>query len=77
MSSSSESRLLLPPEFSDSNHSACGASLNTNDDPESISRKVLEKVLLRKLDFRTAYLVLIYVLNQVRGIICPARRLHL
>jgi hypothetical protein len=73
MSSSSESRLLLPSDFSDSTPSAYGASLNTNDHPESISRKVSEKNLLRKLDFRTVYLVLIYVLNQVRDISCLVR----
>lgn len=63
----------MPSEFSDSTPSAYGASLNTNDDPESISRKVLERDLLRKLDYRTAYLVLIYILNQVRDISCPVR----
>ncbi|KAG2746262.1 MFS general substrate transporter [Suillus brevipes Sb2] len=65
MSSPSESRLLLPSEFSDPTPSTYGASLNTNDDSESVPRKVLEHRLLRKLDFRTAYLVLIYVLNQM------------
>ena len=57
----SESRLLLPMEISDSTP----LIYDTNDDPESVSRVVLEKSLLRKLDFRTVYLVLIYVLNQV------------
>jgi hypothetical protein len=33
-----------------------------------ISRKVVERNLLRKLDLRTAYLVLIYILNQVSNI---------
>jgi MFS family permease len=65
MSSPSESRLLLPPEFSDSTPSTYGVSLNVNDDSESTSRKVLERDLLRKLDIRTAYLFLIYVLNQM------------
>ncbi|KAG1748330.1 MFS general substrate transporter [Suillus paluster] len=66
MSSSrtSESRSLLPVEIDDSTPSAYGTSWNSNDDPETVSRKVLERNLLRKLDFRTAYLVLIYILNQ-------------
>lgn len=66
MSSPSESRSLLHLEVGESTQSAYGTSLNDNDDPESISRKVVERNLLRKLDFRTAYLVLIYILNQVR-----------
>lgn len=66
MSSASESRSLLPIEISDSTPLTYGTS-SINDDPESISRKVLEKSLLRKLDFRTVYLVLIYILNQVSG----------
>lgn len=53
-------------EVGESAQSSYGTSLNSNDDPESISRKILERNLLRKLDFRTAYLVLIYILNQVR-----------
>jgi hypothetical protein len=73
MSSPSESRLLLPSEFGDFTPPAYGASLNTNDNPESISRNVLERNILRKLDFRTAYLVLIYILNQVRNISCSVR----
>jgi hypothetical protein len=66
MSSTSESRSLLPIEISDSTPLICSSS----DDPESImiSRKVVERNLLRKLDLRTAYLVLIYILNQVSNI---------
>jgi hypothetical protein len=66
MSSTSESRSLLLIEISDSTPLICSSS----DDPESvmISRKVVERNLLRKLDLRTAYLVLIYILNQVGNI---------
>jgi hypothetical protein len=66
-SASSENRPLFPIEISDSTPLIYGS----NDDPESISRKDLERSLLRKLDFRTAYLVLIYILNQVSNI--PSR----
>ncbi|KAG2134832.1 MFS general substrate transporter [Suillus clintonianus] len=76
MSSPSESRPLLPPEFADPTPSTYGASLDSNDDPESISRKVLERNLLRKLDFRTAYLVLIYILNQMDRNNAAAARLR-
>ncbi|KAG1846094.1 MFS general substrate transporter, partial [Suillus subalutaceus] len=72
MSSPSESRLL----FGNSTPTAYGASLNTNDDPESISRIVLERNVLRKLDFRTAYLVLIYILNQMDRHNAAAARLR-
>ncbi|KAG2038363.1 MFS general substrate transporter [Suillus americanus] len=63
MSSPSENRLLLPSEFG--NATPYGALLNTNDNPESISRIALERNVLRKLDFRTMYLVLIFILNQM------------
>ncbi|KAJ8579702.1 MFS general substrate transporter, partial [Rhizopogon salebrosus TDB-379] len=62
-SASSERRSLLPIEINDSTPVAYHDS--NDDDPEFISRKVLERSLLRKLDFRTAYLVLIYILNRV------------
>ncbi|KAG0703843.1 MFS general substrate transporter [Suillus ampliporus] len=78
MSSSpaSESRPLLPLEIGDSAPSAYDTSWITDDDPESISRKVLERNLLRKLDFRTAYLVLIYILNQMDRNNAAAARLR-
>ncbi|KAG0702046.1 tartrate transporter [Suillus ampliporus] len=77
MSSPSESRSLLRPEFGGSTpSSAYGTSLNTNDDPESISRKVLERNLLRKIDFRVAYLVLIYILNVMDRSNAAAARLR-
>ncbi|KAG0704499.1 MFS general substrate transporter [Suillus ampliporus] len=72
----SESRLLLPSEIGDSTPSTYGTSCITNDDPESLSRKVLERNLLRKLDFRAAYLVLIYVLNQMDRNNAAAARLR-
>ncbi|OJA13861.1 hypothetical protein AZE42_08217 [Rhizopogon vesiculosus] len=76
MSSVSESRPLLPIEISDSTQFTYGAS-SSNDDPESIStREVLERSLLRKLDFRTAYLVLIYILNQMDRNNAAAARLR-
>ncbi|KAG2038366.1 MFS general substrate transporter [Suillus americanus] len=77
MSSPSESTWpLLPSEFGNSAPSAYGASLNTDDTPESISRNVLERNVLRKLDFRTAYLVLIYILNQMDRSNAAAARLY-
>ncbi|KAG2038362.1 major facilitator superfamily domain-containing protein [Suillus americanus] len=76
MSSPSENRSLLPSEFGESTPSAYGASLNPNDNPESISRIVLERNILRKLDFRTAYLVLIYILNQMDRHNAAAARLR-
>ncbi|KAG2134831.1 MFS general substrate transporter [Suillus clintonianus] len=72
----SENRSLLHLEIGDSTTSSYGTSLNSNDDPESISRKVLERNLLRKLDFRTAYLVLIYILNQMDRNNAAAARLR-
>jgi MFS family permease len=68
--------LLLPSEFGDFTPPAYGASLNANDNPESISRNVLERNILRKLDFRTAYLVLIYILNQMDRHNAAAARLR-
>jgi hypothetical protein len=65
MSSPSESSSLLHLEVGEFTQSAYSASLDSNGDPESISRNVVERNLLRKLDFRTAYLVLIYILNQM------------
>jgi hypothetical protein len=65
MSSPSESSSLLHLEVGEFTQSTYSASLDSNDDPESISRNVVERNLLRKLDFRTAYLVLIYILNQM------------
>jgi hypothetical protein len=63
-STGSESRSLSPIDISDST-----PLIHDSDvDPEFISRKVLERNLLRKLDFRAAYLVLIYILNQVSNI---------
>lgn len=62
--STNESRSLLPIDVSDSTPFTYGTS-GSDDDPESVSRKGLERSLLRKLDFRTAYLVLIYILNQM------------
>ncbi|KAG0702045.1 MFS general substrate transporter [Suillus ampliporus] len=72
----SESRSLLPLDIGNSTPSAYGTSSNNNDDPESISRKVLERNLLRKLDFRAAYLVLIYILNQMDRNNAAAARLR-
>jgi hypothetical protein len=67
MSSPSESSSLLHVEVGESIQSAYGTSLDSgNDNLDPVSRKVVERSLLRKLDFRTAYLVLIYILNQVR-----------
>ncbi|KAG1823660.1 major facilitator superfamily domain-containing protein [Suillus subaureus] len=76
MASPSESRSLLPSEFGNSTPSAYGASLNPNDNPEFTSRNVLERNVLRKLDFRTAYLVLIYILNQMDRHNAAAARLR-
>lgn len=76
MSSPSESRSLLHLEVGESTRSAYGTSLDDNDDPESISRKVVERNLLRKLDSRTAYLVLIYILNQMDRSNAAAARLR-
>jgi hypothetical protein len=63
-STGSESRSLSPIDISDSTP----LIYDSDVDPEFISRKVLERNLLRKLDFRAAYLVLIYILNQVSNI---------
>ncbi|KAJ8580126.1 MFS general substrate transporter [Rhizopogon salebrosus TDB-379] len=71
-STSSENRPLFPIEISDSTPLIYGS----NDDPESTSRKDLERGLLRKLDFRTAYLVLIYILNQMDRNNAAAARLR-
>jgi hypothetical protein len=68
-SASSESRSLLAIDINDS--TPVPYHDGSDDDLEFISRRVLERSLLRKLDFRTAYLVLIYILNQVSNI--PSR----
>jgi hypothetical protein len=76
MSSPSESSSLLHLEVGEFTQSTYSASLDSNDDPESISRNVVERNLLRKLDFRTAYLVLIYILNQMDRNNAAAARLR-
>lgn len=77
MSSPGESRSLLHLEVGESTESVYGTSLDSdNDDPESISRKIIERNLLRKLDFRTAYLILIYILNQMDRNNAAATRLR-
>ncbi|KAG2142088.1 MFS general substrate transporter [Suillus cothurnatus] len=77
MSSPSESSSLLHVEVGESIQSAYGTSLDSsNDDLDPVYRKVVERNLLRKLDFRTAYLVLIYILNQMDRNNAAAARLR-
>ncbi|KAJ8580127.1 MFS general substrate transporter, partial [Rhizopogon salebrosus TDB-379] len=72
-SASSESRSLLAIDINDS--TPVPYHDGSDDDLEFISRRVLERSLLRKLDFRTAYLVLIYILNQMDRSNAAAARL--